>query len=225
MKRILVLRVLVMLAGVVSFLVVVDRADAQAAPVGRPGVPVVRPETKAGVLRIRRMPKPSRAMLVRTPEFQTSVGRSSHTPKNREWALLEFDYETVPEWLDSLDIAYSVMTRTKGADGKDAYSLFQSRVTYIDIQKGEHTCCVILAPNTLARFGEPVAVAIEIYQNGTLLEGKAEVGAKETSLRAEDWWKNPRIIDNPMVTRREGLLERSKTPFALINMDDYEVVK
>jgi hypothetical protein len=44
-------------------------------------------------------------------------------------------------------------------------------------------------------------------------------------LPAEDWWKNPRIIDSPLVTRREGLLERSKTPFALINMDDYEVVK
>jgi hypothetical protein len=171
------------------------------------------------------MPKPTRAVMVRTPEFQTSMGRSSRTPKNREWALLEFEYETTPEWLDSLDIAYSVMTRTKGTDGKDAYSLFQSRVTYIDIQKGDHTSCVILAPNTLARFGEPVAVAIEIYQNGVLLEGKSEVAARETSLPAEDWWKNPRIIDSPLVTRREGLLERSKTPFALINMDDYEVVK
>jgi hypothetical protein len=225
MKRILVLRLLVMLTGVAVFLMVIDRADAQVAPLGRPGAPSVRPETKAGVLRIRRMPKPTRAVMVRTPEFQTSMGRSSRTPKNREWALLEFEYETTPEWLDSLDIAYSVMTRTKGTDGKDAYSLFQSRVTYIDIQKGDHTSCVILAPNTLARFGEPVAVAIEIYQNGVLLEGKSEVAARETSLPAEDWWKNPRIIDSPLVTRREGLLERSKTPFALINMDDYEVVK
>jgi hypothetical protein len=225
MKRILVLRLLVMLTGVAVFLMVIDRADAQVAPLGRPGVPSVRPETKAGVLRIRRMPKPTRAVMVRTPEFQTSMGRSSRTPKNREWALLEFEYETTPEWLDSLDIAYSVMTRTKGTDGKDAYSLFQSRVTYIDIQKGDHTSCVILAPNTLARFGEPVAVAIEIYQNGVLLEGKSEVAARETSMSAEDWWKNPRIIDSPLVTRREGLLERSKTPFALINMDDYEVVK
>ncbi|MBM4164060.1 MAG: hypothetical protein FJ222_06435 [Lentisphaerae bacterium] len=225
MKRILVLRLLVMLTGVAAFLVVVDRVDAQVAPLGRPGAPAVRPETKAGVLRIRRMPKPTRAVMVRTPEFQTSVARSSRTPKNREWALLEFEYETTPEWLDSLDIAYSVMTRTKGADGKDAYSLFQSRVTYIDIQKGDHTSCVILAPNTLARFGEPVALAIEIYQNGALLDSKSEVAARETSLPTEDWWKNPRIIDNALVTRREGLLERSKTPFALINMDDYEVVK
>jgi hypothetical protein len=225
MQQILVLRLLVVLTVVISFLAVVDRADAQAASGGRPGVPVVRSETKAGVLRIRRMPKPSRAVMVRTPEFQTSVGRSSRTPKNREWALLEFDYETTPEWLDSLDIAYSVMTRTKGADGKEAYSLFQSRVTYIDIQKGEHTSCVILAPNTLARFGEPVAVAVEFYRNGTLLDSKTEIAARETSLPAEDWWKNPRIIDNPLVTRREGLLERSKTPFALISMDDYEAVK
>jgi hypothetical protein len=225
MKRILVLRILLVLAGIVSFLVVVDRAGAQVGATGRPGVPTVRGDTKAGVLKIRRISKPSRAVMVRTPEFETSVARSSRTPKNREWALLEFEYETVPEWLGSLDIAYSVMTRTKGADGKSVFNLFQSRFTYIDIQKGEHTSCVVLAPNTLARFGEPVAVAIEIYQDGTLLDGKSEVAPRETALPAEDWWKNPRVIDNPLVTRREGLLERSKTPFALINMDDYEVVK
>ena len=140
--------------------------------------------------------------------------------------MCEIEYETAPEWLDALDLAYSVMTSTKGKDGKDAYSLFQLRVTYIDIEKGEHTGCVVLAPNTLARFGQPVALAVEIYQNGVLQASDTVVIDPGLAKAApNDWWKNANVIDSPAVVRRDGLLERSKTPFALINMDDYEVVK
>ncbi len=198
---------------------VAEMAEAQMRPAAVPAAPAA----KGGVLRIRRLPKPGRATMVRTPEFQTSIGRSSRSRKPREWALFEVEYETAPEWVDSLDVSYSVMTYAKGRDGKDAYTLFQLRATYIDIQKGEHAACVVLAPNTLARFGQPVAIAVEISQDGTLLA--AETAVSDSKLPEADWWKNPAIVDNPIVTRREGLLERSKTPFALINMDDYEVVK
>lgn len=210
--------VLLGLAGTALFMA--EMAEAQVRPVA----PAPAAAAKGNPLRIRRMPKPGRASMVRTPEFQTSLGRSSRSRKPQEWALFELEYETAPEWIDSLDFAYSVMTRTKGADGKDAYSLFQLRATYIDIQKGEHASCVVLAPNTLARFGEPVAIAIEVSQDGTLLAAETEV-ADASLQKVKEWWKNPQIIDSPIVTRREGLLERSKTPFALINMDDYEVVK
>ena len=40
-----------------------------------------------------------------------------------------------------------------------------------------------------------------------------------------DWWKKPEITDNKNVIRRDGLVDRSKTPFALVNIDDYEAVK
>lgn len=214
----------VFFVGVVAALVLAtgDVAEAQVRMIA-PGEAL--PSAKANVARIRRLPKLGRSseILVRTPEFQTSLGRSSRNRKPRSWAMFEIEYETAPEWLDALDLAYSVMTYTKGKDGKDAYSLFQLRVTYLDIEKGEHTGCVVLAPNTLARFGQPVAVAVEVYQDGTLLASDTTI--IDTKLPATDWWKNPVVIDNPIVARREGLMERSKTPFALINMDDYEVVK
>jgi len=209
-----------LLAGAGAAFLAVERAGAQTRLAG----PAVGAPAKANVLRIRRMPKPGRVAMVRTPEFQTSLGRSSRSRKPREWALFEVEYETAPEWLDALDFSYSVMTRAKAADGKDAYSLFQLRVTYIDIQKGEHTSCVVLAPNTVARFGEPVAVAVEVYQDGNLLAVETEAADAHLQ-KAKEWWKNKEIVDNPIVKRREGLLERSKTPFALINMDDYEAVK
>jgi len=161
--------------------------------------------------------------MVRTPEFQTSLGRSSRNRRPREWAVFEVEYETAPDWLDSLDITYYVMTYSKGRDGKDAYTLFQLRATYLDIQKGEHTGCVVLAPNTLARFGAPVAIAAEISDEGQVVE--SDTFTADNKLPTADWWKNPNVVDSQIVSRREGLLERSKTPFALINMDDYEVVK
>jgi len=41
----------------------------------------------------------------------------------------------------------------------------------------------------------------------------------------KEWWKDSKVLDNASVTRRNGMVDRSKTPFALINVDDYEVVQ
>jgi len=44
----------------------------------------------------------------------------------------------------------------------------------------------------------------------------------------EDWWKSDAVLKNPRVkvTKRSGrLLNRSQTPFALVNIDDYEVIQ
>jgi hypothetical protein len=220
--------IMVCCALILTFFLMDDTASAQMGgvqgpvqmlPGGAQGGSKVGP----GMVRLRRLPKLGRSTLVRTPEFQTSVARSSRVRRARQWAIFEVEYDTAPEWIDSIDISYSVMTYNKTRDGKDDYSLFQLRATYLDIQKGEHAGCVLLAPNTMARFGSPVALAVELSIDGTVLATESTVSDK--NLPEADWWKNPRIIDSPIVTRRNGLLERSKTPFALINMDDYEVVK
>ena len=41
----------------------------------------------------------------------------------------------------------------------------------------------------------------------------------------KEWWKNDKVMNSEMLKRRNGLIDRSKTPFALINPDDYEVVQ
>lgn len=175
------------------------------------------------VLLIKRFPKPGRALTVRSPEYNTTIGRSASNRKPREWALYETIYETTPEWMDTLDFAYTIMTERRTPDGKKEFGLFQVAVRYLDVAKGEHTSCVVLPPQAVVRFGEPVAIAVEITQDGKPLATKSEI--KMDGL-PEDWWKNARVLDNPGVIRREGyLVDRSKTPFALINIDDYEVVK
>ena len=115
------------------------------------------------------------------------------------------------------------MTLGKDEAGKNEFSYYTATVRYIDIPKGDHMSCVVLPPSLVERYGEPVALALEIMgKDGTVLAGKWESTIADLK---NEWWKNPQIMDNAMVKRRAGLVDRSKTPFALINMDDYEVVQ
>ena len=41
-----------------------------------------------------------------------------------------------------------------------------------------------------------------------------------------DWWKDERVIDSDLVSKRAGyLLNKKESPFELINMADYEWIK
>ncbi len=59
-------------------------------------------------------------------------------------------------------------------------------------------------------------------KDGTVLASESPAGGMSLP---KEWWKDSKVLDNPSVTRRTGLVDRSKTPFALINPDDYEVVQ
>jgi hypothetical protein len=83
--------------------------------------------------------------------------------------------------------------------------------------------CVVLPPSLVERYGEPVSLALEIMgKEGTVLESKSE---STIPYPVKEWWKSSQVLDNPQVKRRSGLVDRSKTPFALINAYDYEVVQ
>jgi hypothetical protein len=82
--------------------------------------------------------------------------------------------------------------------------------------------CVAIPPSLVERHGEPVAVALEIVgKDGTVLDSKFEAIIP----LPKEWWKDSKVLDNPTLTRRNGMVDRMKTPFALINADDYEVVQ
>jgi len=80
---------------------------------------------------------------------------------------------------------------------------------------------------TLERFGSVIAIACEITADGAPAPAvQSEHSGSDLNAYKDDWWKNPKVLDNPVLKRRDGLLlERSKTPFGLINIDDYEAVR
>ena len=190
---------------------------------GQAGQPAARGAKREGV-EITRMPPPNKTAMVRTPEFNVNVQNTMPkvTRKPREWALFEVKYESDAKWADELAFSYHVMTKGKNDEGKDAFSYYTLTLRYLDVPKGEHMSCVAIPPSQVERYGEPVAVALEIVnKDGKVMDSKSE----SVIPLPKEWWKDSKVLDNPQLTRRNGLVDRSKTPFALINADDYEVVQ
>lgn len=205
----------------------VNRPGAANQPRGPQPSAVAGKGEKAERVSIKRMPPPNKTAMVRTPEYgvNTSTAMPKVCKKQREWALFEVKYETDAKWLDELTFVYHVMTKGKNDEGKDAFSYYTTTVRYVDIPKGEHMSCVAIPPSLVERYGEPVAIALEVTgKDGTVLDSQSQ---SLISFPSKEWWADTKVMDNQNVpvVRRNGMVDRSKTPFALINTDDYEVVQ
>jgi hypothetical protein len=182
-------------------------------------------DEKADKVEIKRFPPPNKTAMVRTPEFNTTAvgGQPKISKRPREWALFEVKYATAAKWTDELSFTYHVMTKGKDEEGKDNFSYYTLTLRYVNIPKGDHMSSVALPPSMVERYGEPISLALEIIgKDGTVLASQSE---STINYPTKEWWKDSNVLDKPQVSRRTGgLMDRSKTPFALINADDYEVV-
>lgn len=196
----------------VALLVIAIPADAQVA---------ATPQQAPEILRVRRFSGLGTKNIVKTPEYKTDAQRGVKPLK--EWFQLSVTYDTAPEWIDELAFQYFVMSLAK-VEGEMKYSIFSATVRYSDIQRGRsHVSTAFLHPKAVERFGDIVAVAVEILHAGKVIAQEGEVGEKTIP---EDWWKNTVVTESANVTARNGyLLDRSRSPFALINIDDYEFIK
>jgi hypothetical protein len=186
------------------------RPRAPGAPGGTAGA------AQASVVRIRDLTGVGPRALVRTAEYSTSVSRGRTAA--RLWAETSVTYDTDPEWLDELTFQYYVLVYDKA---KDEHSLFKGVVTYVDVARGKgHVSPMYLRPSTLARYGEVVGVAVEILHQGSVVATEANGRQGKGQPLPPEWWK---VYQG---TVREGvLLDRSRTPFALVNVDDFETIK
>ena len=181
-------------------------------------------------IKIKTMPKPDK-VTAPTPEFQFRgvAPRSLSRGKPREWAVIDVDYETKSQtkWTDTVTATFYVMAEGLSAEKTKEFSFYSLTVRYMNVPDGEHRAGVVLAPSTLERFGNVVAIACEITADGAgAPDVKSENTSRDLHAYKDNWWKEPKILDSPITKKRDGLLlERSKTPFALINIDDYEAVR
>lgn len=195
---------------------------------------------KEAKVRIEQFPRLGRGCRLTAPSLAggTIIGQCYQKP--REWIVLEAKYQTYVKWQDQLTFTWHVLLETKTAKEKDKkdretlapYSYFTTSVTYSNIPRGAHAASVCLHPSYLERFGEAKAVGLVITnKDGDMLAGDSESeidGIKSHSKFWEDRKvmeaKNKDREDEPMVERRQGLLDRSKTIWALVNPNDYELV-
>lgn len=178
----------------------------------------------AAVIKIRKFVGVGQQTRVKTPVYSTNARGS--TKQGRMWARVTLIYDTAPEWIDELTFQYYVLSSIK-KKGRTHYSLFKQIVKYTDIERGRnHMSTVFLSPRALKRYGSPEAVAVEISREGNVIERASEIAHGSKIPKRGEWWKNPKVVDSDAVTERDGyLLDRAHSPFALINIDDYEVIK
>jgi len=189
-------------------------------------------------------PKLGRQSLLVGPGLagQTTIG-NCWTGGARKWIVLESKYTTYAKWTDRLTFEWHVILETKSATEKSKedratlapYSYFNVSVNYANIPKGSHAASVVLPPSYPERFGEPRAVGLVIKNaDGEIICGDAwsEIkGIPGHPKSADDgFWANPKVMDakdkdgEPLIERRQGLQDRSKTIWALVNPNDYESV-
>lgn len=160
--------------------------------------------------------------------------------KPRQWIVPELEYQTAADWLDELTVTWHVLLDAKSAKQRDKpakdkepvsqYSYYTVSVRYMNVPKGSHAASCVLPPSVLERYGEPVIISVRITnKEGDTLDGQDE-GAANLKM-PDEWWASDQVFSakdkkgTPLITRRQGLLDRSKTIFALINPDDYEMVR
>jgi len=206
------IQTLVKLIGVLTFCAVVSNTT------------VAQERRAAGdKLRIRKLDAIGTRSKVDTPVIKSTAPRG--TSRAKKWHQISMQYETAPLWIDELTAQVHVMSVTKDPETKkDVYSLFKLVIKYADIEKGrDHKMTAFLRPAAVKRYGEPIAVAIVLSIDGNVV---GEISQEADRRIPKKWWSNPRIVDNANVTVRGGyLLNRSETPWAMINYDDYEVIK
>ena len=190
---------------------------------------------------IDQFPRLGRQATLAAPGVQggSIIGKCYSKP--RSWIVLEAKYTTFAKWQDQLTFTWHVLLETKSAtenkgnkEGLPPYSYFTTAVTYQNIPQGSHAASVCLHPSYLERYGEPKAVGLVITNaKGETLNGdcESEIKGIPTHPKSLDaaFWNDQKIMnapaaDGPMIERRQGLMDRSKTIWALVNPNDYEQV-
>ena len=208
--------VLALAAGAALFL----SAETASAQVVRPAPGAARPAGAArAALRIKDMSKPGKQSLVSSPDVDGKVKSPGHINRgqNWKWAMLEVKYETTPEWIDEITFTFYVLcqdTKTK------EFHFFQTAVSYLDIEKGDHVAAAMLPPNAVKRYGEPISFGVDITIDGE------SVASKALGLGGDAWWSASLDKLGDRVKRHSGYLkDRSQTPFGVTHIDEYEAVR
>ena len=201
-------------------------------------------------VQISQMPNIGPQSLLVAPQLQAQGGSQPITKSRRQWGVYEMTYRTAQKWTEDITVNWFVLCDTKKAKQVDRsktaarlppYVYYTLVSRYVSIPEGDHRSCVCLPPSFIERYGEPVVISCELVTSeGKLLDGENAVNGfgyvtagkftEETKEKME-WWNKDDIINakdkngDAMIEIRQGLVDRSKTPFWLVNNADYEAIQ
>src|SRR5690242_5161769 len=77
---------------------------------------------------------------------------------NRQWIKVVANFQSVPPWADGIMFSYSVLL---GAG--DQFRVLPGTLRYANVKRGPNRAVMYISPNTVERFGAPLAVHIRAY--------------------------------------------------------------
>lgn len=169
-------------------------------------------EGKSGGLRVRTLTGVGPRALMQTPD-----SGSHNRGGPRSWVQIGVQFDTDIEWTDEVTFQFYALLR----DTKGDYTLLKGSSVYVDVARGRgHMGTGFIRPAGLLRFGEVVGVAVEAVVRGETVSTKSEGKLDVHKPLPQEWWKLSKL------TPKEGyIVDKSKTPFATMNYDDYEALK
>ena len=190
---------------------------------------------KEAKILVDQMPKTGQQCCLPAPGIPGASMIGQCYTKPRKWIVVETKYTTYAKFLEQLTFNGHVLLDTKSAKenkgnkmGLPPYSYFNTTVTYFNIPQGSHAACVCLPPSYLELYGEPKAIGFTISnQNGDILGGGTVSEVKGIKPDSQ-FWEDQSIMNatgpdgKAMIERRQGLVDRAKTIWALVNPNDYE---
>lgn len=212
---------------------------AKTKPVAMAGADEMTTTGKGAKILVDQPPRLGKSACMMAPSLQGQSNIGQCYKKPRSWIVLETKYTTfgteTSRFLDQLTFTWHVLLDSKSAtenkgnkEGLAPYSYFSTSMTYFNIPQGSHASSVVLPPSYLERYGEPKAVGFTITnQNGDeLFYGSV---SEVQGIKADTkFWDDDKIMSangangKPMIERRQGLLDRSKTIWGLVFPNDYE---
>lgn len=225
-------------------------ASAQRRSSGRKSARELAQEKMDSKVKISQMPNIGPQSLLVAPSLQAQGGSQPITKSRRQWGVYEMTYRTAQKWTEDLTVNWFVLCDTKKAKQVDRsktaarlppYVYYTLVSRYVNIPEGDHRSCVCLPPSFIERYGEPVVISCEIVTSeGKLLDGETTVNGfgyvtagkfNEETKEKMEWWNKDDIINakdnhgDAMIEIRQGLVDRSKSPFYLVNNADYETIQ
>ena len=202
-------------------------------------------------VKISQMPNIGPQSLIASPGLNAQGGSQPITKKRRQWGVFDMTYRTQQKWTEELTVNWYILCDTAKAKEKDRskaakrlppYVYYTLVTRYVNIPEGDHRSCACLPPSFIERYGEPVVITCELVTSaGKLLDGETVVNSfpyvkpgkfNEETKEKSEWWNIDAIINakdkksgEPMIEIRQGLVDRSKTPFWLVNNADYEAIQ
>mgnify|MGYP003537504740 CR=1 FL=1 len=176
---------------------------------------------------IDQMPKPGQSCCLAAPSIQGASMIGQCYTKPRRWIVVETKYTTYSKFLDQLTFNWHILLESKSAKENKGNKMGLAPYSYFNIPNGSHAACVCLPPSYLELYGEPKAIGFTVSnQNGDILAGDmvSEIKGIKSGTK---FWEDQSIMNaeqggKPMIERRQGLVDRSKTIWALVNPNDYE---